>query len=166
MWLYKTAWGSAKISDIVICRCSLLPDSFQQACLKTSTGSTGACHHQRRRNLPSHAFWSDLLRLSCTVWCLQEIGTDNMFIFGYSAEEVPQLRQQRQGYQVCMFSPVKSACLCVPAQPCSSSKPMTGLRCYTQAATGPPGALTPEISADACVEEHNLLWDAVGLHSG
>eukprot|EP00891_Asterochloris_glomerata_P002508 jgi/Astpho2/2508/fgenesh1_pm.00048_%23_17_t len=30
----------------------------------------------------------------------EEIGTDNMFIFGHSAEEVPQLRQQRQGYQI------------------------------------------------------------------
>lgn len=31
----------------------------------------------------------------------EEIGQDNMFIFGHSAEEVPQLRQQRHSLQVC-----------------------------------------------------------------
>ena len=30
----------------------------------------------------------------------EEIGQDNMFIFGHSAEEVPQLRQQRNSLQV------------------------------------------------------------------
>lgn len=30
----------------------------------------------------------------------EEIGQDNMFIFGHSAEEVPQLRQQRHTLQV------------------------------------------------------------------
>ena len=30
----------------------------------------------------------------------EEIGQDNMFIFGHSAEEVPQLRQQRHSLQV------------------------------------------------------------------
>ncbi len=30
----------------------------------------------------------------------QEIGTDNMFIFGHSAEEVPRLRQERPALKV------------------------------------------------------------------
>ena len=31
----------------------------------------------------------------------EEIGADNMFIFGLSADEVPQQRQQRHNLQVC-----------------------------------------------------------------
>lgn len=36
----------------------------------------------------------------------EEIGQDNMFIFGHSAEEVPQLRQQRHSLQVSLSHPV------------------------------------------------------------
>ena len=32
----------------------------------------------------------------------EEIGQENMFIFGHSAEEVPQLRAQRHSLQVIM----------------------------------------------------------------
>ena len=45
----------------------------------------------------------------------EEIGQENMFIFGHSAEEVPQLRQQRHSLQVsqaaCTARHALQACL-------------------------------------------------------
>ena len=58
-----------------------------------------------------------------------------MFIFGHGAEEVPQLRQQRQGYQVRMFSAVKvHACAC-------QRSPTAATHALEQGTNGWPGLL-------------------------
>ena len=56
----------------------------------------------------------------------EEIGQENMFIFGHSAEEVPQLRQQRHSLQVSQcFATFAAACVAtvrcmLPSRPCCS----------------------------------------------
>lgn len=42
----------------------------------------------------------------------EEIGAENMFIFGLSADEVPQQRQQRHNHQVCFLLWVKCLLFC------------------------------------------------------
>ncbi len=41
-----------------------------------------------------------------------EIGFDNMFIFGATTKDVPRLRQEREAFQVCLLRQLVTASMC------------------------------------------------------